>query len=103
MNTATATLAAPSCAGLLRRIADVLPTLGGYTGEDADTLRRLADEQQQKEEYDALVRAEVEAALADPRPRVPHEVARERMRQYMRQREREREQARGREHAAAAV
>ena len=72
MNTATATLAAPSCAGLLRCIAD---------------------EQQQKEEYDALVRAEVEAALADPRPRVPHEVARERMRQYMRQRE----------HAAAAV
>ena len=103
MNTATATLAAPSCAGLLRRIADVLPTLGGYTGEDADTLRRLADEQQQKEEYDAWVRAEVEAALADPRPRVPQDVARERMRQYMRQREREREQARGREHAAAAV
>ena len=66
MNTATATLAAPSCAGLLRR---------------------LADEQQQKEEYDARVRAEVEAALADPRPCVPHEVARERMRQYMRQRE----------------
>ena len=102
MTVATAALDAPA-SGLLRRIADALPAMGGYTGEDVNTLRRLAEEQQRKEEYDAWVRAEVEAALADPRPRVPHEVARERMRQYMRQREREREQARGREHAAAAV
>ena len=100
MTAATAAIDA-TVAGLLRRIADALPSLGGYTGEDAATLRQLADEQQRKEEYDAWVRAEVQAALADPRPRVPHAVARERMRQYMRERKREREQER--EHAAAAV
>ena len=104
MTAATAALDAHiNVAGLLRRLADALPAMGGYTEDESAVLRRLADEQQQKEEYDAWVRAEVEAALADPRPRVPHEVARERMRQYMRQREREREQARGREHAATAV
>ena len=100
--TAAATPAAPApVAGLLRRLADALPTMEGYTGEDAAALRQLAEEQQKKEEYDAWVRARVAAARADPRPRVPHEVARERMRQYMREREREREQER--EHAAAAV
>ena len=68
MNTATATLAAPSCAGLLRRIADVLPSISGYTGEDAATLRQLADAQQQKEEYDAWVRAKVAKARAETGP-----------------------------------
>ena len=100
--TAAATPSAPApVAGLLRRLAEALPTMEGYTGEDAAALRQLAEEQQKKEEYDAWVRARVAAARADPRPRVPHEVARERMRQYMREREREREQER--EHAAAAV
>ena len=68
MNTASATLAAPSCAGLLRRIADVLPSISGYTGEDAATLRQLADAQQQKEEYDAWVRAKVAKARAETGP-----------------------------------
>ena len=45
-----------------------MPAMGGYTGEDVNTLRRLAEEQQRKEEYDAWVRAEVAAARADPRP-----------------------------------
>ena len=67
MTAAAAALDAPA-SGLLRRIADALPAMDGYTGEDAATLRRLADEQQRKEEYDAWVRAEVEASLADPRP-----------------------------------
>ena len=100
--TAAATPSAPApVAGLLRRLAEALPTMEGYTGEDAAALRQLAEAQQEKEEYDAWVRARVAAARTDPRPRVPHEVARERMRQYMREREREREQER--EHAAAAV
>ena len=76
MTAATATPAAPA-SGLLRRLADALPTMEGYTGEDAETLRQLAEAQQKKEEYDAWVRAKVQAALADPRPRVPHEQARE--------------------------
>ncbi len=96
--TAAATPAPAPVAGLLRRLADALPTMEGYTGEDAAALRQLAEAQQRKEEYDAWVRARVAAARADPRPRVPHAVARERMRQYMREREQEREHA-----AAAAV
>lgn len=68
MNTATAPVVAPSRAGLLRRLAEALPTMEGYTGEDAATLRQMAEEQRRKEEYDAMMRAEVEAALADPRP-----------------------------------
>ena len=68
MNTAAATPAPAPVAGLLRRLADALPTMDGYTGEDADVLRQLADAQQRKEEYDAWVRAEVAAARADPRP-----------------------------------
>lgn len=96
--TAAATPAPAPVAGLLRRLADALPAMEGYTGEDAAALRQLAEAQQEKEEYDAWVRARVAAARADPRPRVPHAVARERMRQYMREREQEREHA-----AAAAV
>ena len=68
MNTPAATPAPAPAAGLLRRLADALPTMDGYTDEDAYTLRQLADAQQRKEEYDAWVRAEVAAARADPRP-----------------------------------
>lgn len=38
------------------------------TEDEAAMLRELADEQQQRAEYDAWVRAEVEAALAEPQP-----------------------------------
>ena len=51
----------------LRALADRLPAQVG-TDEDAAMLRALADEQQQRAEYDAWVRAEVEAARADRRP-----------------------------------
>lgn len=51
----------------LRALADRLPAAGGTSEEEA-LLRELADEQQQRAEYDAWVRAEVEAALSDPRP-----------------------------------
>ena len=68
MNTAAATLAPAPAAGLLRRIAEALPTMDGYTDEDAAVLRQLADAQQRKEEYDAWVRAKVARARADPRP-----------------------------------
>ena len=70
--TAAATAATPAApapvAGLLRRLADALPAMDGYTGEDAAALRQHAEAQQKKEEYDAWVRAKVERALADPRP-----------------------------------
>ncbi|MBQ9578394.1 MAG: hypothetical protein IJR28_02550 [Ottowia sp.] len=66
--TAAATPAPAPVAGLLRRLADALPTMEGYTGEDAAALRQLAEAQQRKEEYDAWVRAKVARALADPRP-----------------------------------
>ena len=69
----TATLAIPSRAGLLRRIAEALPAMEGYTGEDAATLRQMAEEQQQKEEYDAWVRAKVARSRADPRPSLTSE------------------------------
>ena len=67
MTVATAALDAPA-SGLLRRLADALPAMGGYTGEDANTLRRLAEEQQRKEEYDAWVRAKVAKARAETGP-----------------------------------
>lgn len=38
------------------------------TEDEAAMLRELADEQQQRAEYDAWVRAEVQAALAEPQP-----------------------------------
>ena len=76
--TAAATPAAPApVAGLLRRLADALPAMEGYTGEDAAALRQLAEEQQKKEEYDAWVRAKVARALAEPRPGYTTEQARE--------------------------
>ena len=72
--TAAATPAAPApVAGLLRRLADALPAMEGYTGEDAAALRQLAEEQQKKEEYDAWVRAKVARSLADPRPSLSEE------------------------------
>ena len=43
------------------------------TEDEAAMLRELADEQQQRAEYDAWVRAEVEASLADPRPSLSDE------------------------------
>lgn len=73
MTTAAATLDAPSLARLLRRVADALPALGGYTEDESAALRQLADEQQRKEEYDAWVRAKVARSLADPRPPLSEE------------------------------
>ena len=52
----------------LRALADRLPETGAGTAEDADMLRQLADEQQQRAEYDAWVRAKVARARADARP-----------------------------------
>ena len=75
--TAAATPAPAPVAGLLRRLADALPTMEGYTGEDAAALRQLAEAQQRKEEYDAWVRAKVARALAEPRPGYTTEQARE--------------------------
>ncbi|MBQ9579020.1 MAG: hypothetical protein IJR28_05765 [Ottowia sp.] len=70
MTVATAALDAPiNVAGLLRRIADALPAMGGYTEDESAVLRQLADEQQQrKEEYDAWVRAKVARARAETGP-----------------------------------
>ncbi len=79
-----ATTAAPA-SGLLRRLADALPTMEGYTGEDAETLRQLAEAQQKKEEYDAWVRAEVEAALAEPQPGYTTQQVREYVRGRLRE------------------
>ncbi|MBQ6655996.1 MAG: hypothetical protein IJM64_01775 [Ottowia sp.] len=72
-------------AGLLRRLADALPAMGGYTGEDADTLRRLAEEQQQRAEYDAMMRAEVEAARAEAGPGYTTQEVREYVRARLRE------------------
>lgn len=96
--TAAATPAPAPVAGLLRRLADALPAMEGYTGEDAAALRQLAEEQQRKEEYDAWVREKVARARADPRPRIPHEQAREYVLRRLREKygytpEREREPA----------
>ena len=49
------------------------------TEDEAAMLRELADEQQERAEYDAWVRAKVEAALADTRPSLTTEQVRERM------------------------
>ena len=63
--TATMTL---ERASLLRRLADTLPSMGGYTEDDGAMLREMADEAQRKAQYDAWVRAKVARSLADPRP-----------------------------------
>lgn len=49
------------------------------TDEEAAMLRELADEQQQRAEYDAWVRAKVEAAQADRRPSLTTKQVREHM------------------------
>lgn len=65
MTAATMTL---ERASLLRAVADKLPLLGGFTDGQAAMLREMADEQQQKEEYDAWVRAKVAKARAETGP-----------------------------------
>lgn len=62
----------------LRALADRLPAQVG-TDEDVAMLRELADEQQERAEYDAWVRAKVEAAQADTRPSLTTEQVWERM------------------------
>ena len=84
--TAAATPAAPApVAGLLRRLADALPAMEGYTGEDAAALRQLAEEQQKKEEYDAWVRAKVARARAETGPRYTTQQVREYVRERLRE------------------
>ena len=65
----------------LRGIADRYPC----TEEEAAMLRELADEQQRKEEYDAWVRAEVQAALAEPQPGYTTQQVREYVRGRLRE------------------
>lgn len=47
------------------------------TEDEAAMLRELADEQQERAEYDAWVRAEVQEALAEPQPGYTTQQARE--------------------------